>query len=250
MKPLIGITPSILYDEQPHGTFARFALSDNYVNAVLAAGGIPVILPPQDENTSALLDTVDGVLLSGGADIDPKEFGDCDLHPKTYGISPLRDRFELDLVHEAIKRELPMLCICRGIQVLNVALGGTLYQDIADQYDAAVPHRQQEIDIPANEPSHEVTVTEQSLLGQVYQADRIQTNSFHHQAVKNVAPGLVAEAVSRDGLVEAVSLPGKTFVLGLQWHPEMMFETHEEHRQPFEQLVAAAKARQLLGAAN
>jgi putative glutamine amidotransferase len=248
MKPVIGITPSLMRDVQPHGVFERSLLSANYTNAVLAAGGIPVILPPQDDHASALLDRLDGLLLSGGADIDPTVYGDTEVHPTTYDISPLRDRFEFALLREALERDLPILCICRGIQVLNVGLGGTLYQDIADQYSREVLHRQQEAGIEAAEPGHSVAATEDGLLAEVYGANSIATNSFHHQAVKGVAPDLRVEARSDDGLVEAVSLPGRSFVLGVQWHPEMMFERHDEHLRPFERLVSVATSRSLVGA--
>jgi putative glutamine amidotransferase len=248
MKPFIGITPSLMRDTQPHGVFERYLLSANYPNAVLAAGAIPVILPPQDEHVTALLDRLDGLLLSGGADIDPAVYGDAEIHPKTYDISPLRDRFEFALLNEALNRDLPILCICRGIQVLNVGLGGTLYQDIADQYGKDVQHRQQEAGIEAAEPGHTVAARDGGLLAEVYGSTAIATNSFHHQAVKTVAPDLVIEARSADGLVEAVSLPGRSFVLGVQWHPEMMFARHEEHLRPFERLVSVATARSLIGA--
>src|SRR5262249_13028232 len=248
MKPVIGITPSLMRDTQPHGVFERYLLSANYPTAVIAAGGIPVILPPQDDHATALTDRLDGLLLSGGADIDPAEYGDTGVHPTTYDISPLRDRFEFALLREALARDLPILGICRGIQVLNVGLGGTLFQDVADQYGREVLHRQQEAGIEAAEPSHAVTATEGGLLAAVYGATAIATNSFHHQAVKAVAPDLMVEARSDDGLVEAVSLPSRSFVLGVQWHPEMMFERHDKHLRPFERLVSAATSRSLVGA--
>jgi putative glutamine amidotransferase len=248
MKPVIGITPSLMRDTQPHGVFERYLLSANYPNAILAAGGIPVVLPPQDGHASALLDRLDGLLLSGGADIDPAQYGDTEVHPTTYDISPLRDRFEFVLLRDALDRDLPILCICRGIQVLNVGLGGTLYQDIAEQCGGDVLHRQQEAGIEAAEPGHTVAATDGGLLAEVYGTASIATNSFHHQAVKAVAPDLAVEAQSDDGLVEAVSLPGRSFVLGVQWHPEMMFDRHEEHLRPFERLVSVATARLLVGA--
>lgn len=247
MKPVIGITPSLMRDTQPHGVFERYLLSANYPAAVLAAGGIPVVLPPQDDHAGALLARLDGLLLSGGADIDPAVYGDTDVHPTTYGISPLRDRFEFALLREALDRNLPILGICRGIQVLNVGLGGTLYQDIADQFGRELLHRQQDAGIEASEAGHTVTATDGGLLAEIYGSTTIATNSFHHQAVKSIAPDLVVEARSDDGLVEAVSLPGRSFVLAVQWHPEMIFERHPEHLRPFERLVAVATAASLAG---
>ena len=146
MPPIIGITPSPIRDQQSHGTFDRYALSVNYVNAVIAAGGMPIILPPQDGDVLPLLDLVDGLLFSGGADIDPASTG-MDVHPTTYHVSPLRDRFEMALMRAALERDMPVLCICRGIQLLNVALGGTLIQHIPDHVETELAHRQQELGI-------------------------------------------------------------------------------------------------------
>jgi putative glutamine amidotransferase len=248
MKPLIGITPSLTTDTFSHGTFHRYVLSNNYPNAVVAAGGIPVILPPQDNDAGAILDRLDGLLLSGGADIDPAVYGDTDVHPTTYDISPLRDTFEFALLREALDRDLPVLCICRGIQILNVGLGGTLYQDVADQFGPDLQHRQHDLGIQAAEPSHTVTATGGGLLAEVYGLSAIQSNSFHHQAIKTLAPDLRVEGQTDDGLVEAVSLPTHSFVLGVQWHPEMMFTRHDEHLRPFDRLVATAVSRSLVAA--
>jgi putative glutamine amidotransferase len=248
MKPLIGITPSPVQEELPHGTFERYAMASTYVNAVLAAGGIPIVLPPQDGNADALLDTVDGLLLSGGADLDPALYGDTEVHPTTYGIHPLRDRMELQLTTGALRRDLPLLCICRGIQVLNVALGGTLIQDIPSQHSTAVQHRQHESGLEPSAVGHEVSVVPGTLLEHVFGSARVGVNSFHHQAVKATASGLVAAAYADDGVVEAVVAPDRTFVLGVQWHPEMMFARHTEQLKPFVALVEAAVARRLAGA--
>jgi len=241
MKPRIGITPSPAEDVVPHGTSYRNALSTNYSDAVEAAGGIPLILPPQHaDNVSAILDALDGVLLSGGGDIRPALYGDESTHPKTYGIHDLRDSFEIALAREAITRDMPVLCICRGIQLLNVALSGTLIQDVADQWGPEIQHRQSELGIPASEPSHTVVAEPESLLARVYGTTSIATNSFHHQALRDLSPELVAIGRAPDGIVESVERPGSTWVLGVQWHPEMMFRAHEEHLRPFAALIEAA----------
>jgi putative glutamine amidotransferase len=206
------------------------------------------VLPPQDDNIEAILELVDGLLFSGGADIDPTRYGDTHVHPKTYDIHPLRDRFEIDLIRGAIEKDIPVFCICRGIQVLNVACGGTLYQDVPDQFDAVIPHRQQEAGFEHHEPSHKVEPEAESLLAMTYGSDSIPVNSYHHQAVKDLAPGLRVGGRAEDGLIEAVEHPGRHFVLGVQWHPEMMFHEHAEHLAPFKQLVEAAAARRLAGA--
>jgi putative glutamine amidotransferase len=212
------------------------------VDAILAAGGLPILLPAQDDHADAILDLVDGLLLSGGSDLDPTLYGDMDVHPRTYGIDPLRDRFEMELARGAITRDIPLLCICRGIQVLNVALGGTLYQDIADQVGRTVLHRQGEAEIEPAEPSHRVRLNGNSRLGSVYGMTSVEVNSFHHQVIRQVAPPLVTVGESEDGLAEAVEMPDRSFVCGVQWHPEMMFERHPEHAAPFAAFVEAARA--------
>ncbi len=247
MKPVIGITPSPSEDTLAHGSFTRYAIAQPYVEAVLAAGGIPMVLPPQDDHANALLDTIDGLLLSGGGDIEPACFGDGVVHPATYGVHPLRDRFEIDLTATALKRDLPMFCICRGIQVLNVALGGTLMQHVPDQHPNAVPHRQHEAGLKPDDISHPVHAVPRSPLERIYGGAEIGVNSYHHQAIKNVARLLEVAGYGPDGLIEAVAMPSRRFVLGVQWHPELMFQRHPEHLAPFRALVEAALARRLAG---
>lgn len=239
-KPTIGITPSPITDERPHGTFERYAMSANYVEAVLAAGAIPLILPLQDGNTSSLLELVDGLLLSGGGDVAPERYGDADIHPKTYGVHPLRDRFELELIDGANARDLPVLCICRGIQILNIAYGGTLYQDLATSGVTTHEHRQEEAHLPPDSVSHQVQVEPGSPLASIYGTSTIGANSFHHQAVKDVGNDLHVYGRTDDGIVESVGDPARSFLLGVQWHPEMMFKTHEQQLLPFQALVQAA----------
>jgi putative glutamine amidotransferase len=245
MRPVIGITPSPLRDELAHGVFVRYAMSTTYVDAVLAAGGLPIVLPPQDGEVGQILDLVDGLLLSGGADIEPARYGDETVHPATYGVNPLRDRFEFALLDEALRRDTPIFCICRGIQVLNVKLGGTLYQDIPDQVATETEHRQENIGIAKEEPGHRVIPVAGSPLADLYGERTFGVNSFHHQAIKDLAPELEIAGRSDDGLIEAVCLPGRSLVLGVQWHPEMMFERHPEHLTPFYALVQAAGAHRL-----
>lgn len=245
MKPVIGITPSPIVETSASGTHERYALSSYYVDAVLAAGGLPLILPPQDGHTEELLSIVDGLLFSGGADLDPALYGDTELHPKTYDVHPLRDRFELELLRAAIERDIAMFCICRGVQVLNVACGGSLIQDVPDQYGTTIPHRQQEAGYRSNEPSHAVVVDPDSTLAKAYGGTSVAVNSYHHQAIKDPAPDLIVTGRADDGLIEAVEHPGRSFVVGVQWHPEMLFRDHPEHLTPFRALVEAASVRRL-----
>ena len=249
MNPLIGITPALSTDTLPHGTFERHVLNRAYVDAVVAAGGFPLLLPAQDEaHAEVLLDAVDGLLLSGGGDVEPSRYGATTVHPATYGVHPLRDAWELALLAGAYARDLPILAICRGIQVVNVGLGGTLVQDVEDQWPGAIQHRQVERGLAVDEVGHEVAVVPGTLAEEVFGVARLGVNSYHHQAVRDVAPGLVAAATAPDGVIEAVAAPGKAFVLGVQWHPELMFERHPAHLKPFAGLVEAALAQALVSA--
>lgn len=249
MKPLIGITPSPRSDER----FGEsFSMANTYVSAVEAAGGIPVVLPPHRGGVAELAEALDGVLFSGGGDIRPSRYGDETMHPTTYGISDLRDEFELALLDAALARDLPVLCICRGIQVLNVGFGGTLYQDVADQFPGASAHRPEGEGGARHEPLHAVAAEPGSLLAGVYGQGEIAANSFHHQTLKEIGAGLEVIGRSADGSVEAVAAPDRRFVLGVQWHPEMMFAVHDEHLRPFARLVeeaAAYREAKALGAA-
>jgi putative glutamine amidotransferase len=246
-KPIIGITPSPMEDTQAHGAFNRYATATTYTEAVEAAGGVPVVIPPQAGNIEEIISIVDGLLISGGGDIRPDRYGDSEVHATTYGIHDGRDELEIALVREATSRDIPMLCICRGIQVLNVALGGTLIQDVTDQYSTQIEHRQQTNGIRKEDPSHVVTVTPGTLLATTYEADEINVNSFHHQAIRELAPDLEINGVSPDEVVEGVSHPGSSWILGLQWHPEMMFREHPEHLKPFQALVAEAAKKSVVG---
>lgn len=245
MHPVIGITASPRKDVQPHGEFPFWVLNESYADAVAAAGGVPVILPSIAGSANAMLARLDGVLFSGGADIDPARFGDAEVHPTTYGIDPRRDAFELELMEAAIASGVPVLGICRGIQVMNVALGGTLLQDIGPESrpGAAIAHRQHEVGLAHHEVGHEATLADHPLIRDLYGSATVGVNSFHHQALDQVAGELAPVAWSPDGLVEAVAGTGDAFVLGVQWHPELMFRAHPGQLAPFRSLVEAARER-------
>lgn len=239
-KPIIGITPTPGTTEMPHGSFYRFAIADVATTAVERAGGVPLVIPQQTGNIDDILSVVDGLIFSGGGDIDPARYGDDSTHEKTGGLDKGRDDLELNLITAAIDRDIPLLCICRGIQVLNAALGGTLIQDVADQFSPEFEHRQQANGIPSFDPGHEVEVVPGTLLEATYGASAGPVNSFHHQGLKDVAPALRVNATAPDGLVEAVDHPGKQWILGVQWHPEMMHRHHDEQLKPFQGLIEAA----------
>lgn len=246
MKPIIGITPTAQTDALAHGTFRRYVLSSPYVRAVEAAGGIPLILPPQPENVASLAELIDGLLMSGGTDIDPARYGDQSVHPETYGIDDERDRFELDLFAATLQRDKPIFGICRGIQVINVALGGTLFQDVASQHPGAaeVGHRQHEHGLEDSAAGHTVIASAPDALP-IFDNGQLGVNSFHHQAIRDLAPSLIPVAHAPDGLIEAVTMTGGPNVFAVQWHPELMFELHPEHLRGFSRLVAAAAANKL-----
>lgn len=246
MKPFIGISMSAQTDVQDHGTFHRYIMSETYVRAVEAGGGIALPLPPQLDAISDLANVLDGLLLSGGTDIAPTRYGDADVHEATYGIDPERDEFELALFDAMLQLDKPVFGICRGIQVMNVALGGTLIQDVPSQHPGAadIGHRQHHRGVAASEPGHRVSTTATELLP-IFDDDGLNVNSFHHQAIREIAPALTATAYSPDGLVEAVAMTSRPDVFAVQWHPEMMFEAHPEHLRPFIRLTQAAAARKL-----
>lgn len=245
MKPIIGITPSAQLDTLAHGTFLRYCLSAPYVRAVETAGGVPVILPPQRDTIDGLTSVIDGLLLSGGPDVDPARYGDNYVHAATYGIDADRDQFEIELFHAALQRETPVLGVCRGIQVMNVALGGTLIQDVSTEHPGAaeVGHRQHERGLEDWAVGHELFAVDPAPLP-IVGHNRLGVNSFHHQAIRDLAPDLMPLANSPDGLVEAVVMRANPNVFGVQWHPELMFERDEAHLRPFALLVeAAAKSK-------
>jgi putative glutamine amidotransferase len=226
MKPIIGITPC--------------ASPADYVASITRAGAEPRMLS-NDDDPATVLGTVDGILLTGGFDVDPSLYGEA-AH-KTTRVAQDRDRFEIPLSREAVKRDVPLFAICRGVQVLNVAEGGTLVQDIPSSVRTDLSHS---IDVPKDHHAHAVTVTPgtrlAAALGGAAPAQTFAVNSRHHQAVAKVAPSFVVSAVSADGVVEAIERPASTFCLGVQWHPENFWKSGE-FAGLFAALVAAAAAR-------
>jgi putative glutamine amidotransferase len=231
--------------ERPLGRFVRADL--DYVEAVTEAGGVPVVLPPVagPRAAEALLDGLDGLLLSGGSDLDPGYYGE-EAVPELCVTVPERDVFEMALLGHALRRRMPVLGICRGMQVLNVALGGTLYQDLPLQMDHPVllGHRQQ---TPKWEPTHEVELDGGSQVAQIMGTQALKVNSYHHQAVRDLAHGLVAAAHAPDGVVEAVEWEdlSQRWLVGVQWHAEAMRAAGAEHLYLFEAHVYAAKRHAL-----
>lgn len=220
-KPVIGITAAHCSEELK--TFPRHY----YVESIRKAGGIPIILPPirAQEEGSAMLSLLDGLLLTGGGDISPVYLREDPLR----GIGecfPERDWSEILLTRLSLQRNFPLLGICRGIQVLAVAAGGRIYQDIPSQHPIAMQHRQT---APRQYAWHDVEITEDSALDHLLSERKIGVNSLHHQAVLEIPPGFIQNALASDGIIEGIEKPDAKFCIGVQWHPESMeTEIHSE----------------------
>jgi len=235
--PLVGVTTSITVGQTPERAYVNSA----YLHAVQQAGGVPVLLPPQLSKASLerLVRGLDALLLTGGGDVDPATFGEAP-HPTLYEVAPARDALETQATLIALEKKTPLLAICRGIQVLNVALGGSLHQDVETEPGTQIQHSQKEA---REQTTHKVTVTPRSRLGRVLGAEDIEVNSFHHQVIKSLGRGLVPVAWAPDKLVEGVELDDDSqFVLGVQWHPEHLVGSSEPARRLFSALVTAARA--------
>jgi putative glutamine amidotransferase len=237
MRPRIGITAS----QTREPTLGRLynSVSLSYARGVLEAGGLPVFLPVLPGTERAQLEHLDGVLLSGGVDLDPEHFG-ADHEAGLGEVDPERDAFELELYRLTRERQIPVLAVCRGFQLVNVAEGGTLHQHLPGTNGVWADHAQ-----TAKPPvlSHRVRIAGGSRLSKAletagFMSETLRVNSYHHQGIKDVAPGLAVNAWAPDGLVEGLEGPG---VIAVQWHPELLFESHAEHRLPFEMLVKMCK---------
>ncbi len=227
--PLVGLSS---YPRA--GDYPSFSLPCDYIDAVRSVGGTPVILPPGEPEPARLLDSLDALILSGGGDIGATTYGGAP-HETTYNISEERDGFELALTRAALARpELPVLCICRGMQVLNVARGGTLHGHIPDKFGEKVTHR-----LPPRRPTrHGVRVEAGSRLAGILGTLEPEVCSWHHQAIDRLGEGLDAVAWSEDGVIEAVEVQGHPWCFGIQWHPEMQ-AGEAPHRRLFAALLTA-----------
>jgi putative glutamine amidotransferase len=215
-QPVIGLT----LDAEKPGGYSKmpwYALRENYCDAVARAGGLPILLPHEPEHAAAYLDRIDGLVVTGGAfDVDPALFGAASRHASVT-TKDRRTAFELAITRGAAERDMAVLGICGGQQLLNVALGGTLIQHIPDEVTGALAHEQPN---PRTEPGHTVRVAKGTLLHRITGAEELPVNSAHHQAVKTVAPGMVVDATAEDGVIEGIEDPRRRFCLGVQWHPE------------------------------
>jgi putative glutamine amidotransferase len=236
--PLIGVTCMTIETESYS---PRLGMSRSYVNALLRAGAAPVLIPHMADKAAlrSAYERLDGLLLPGGGDVDPAHYGEL-RHVKCNEPSSERDDTELALARWAMEGDMPVLAICRGIQVLNVALGGSLFQDIQAQIPGAERH-----DWYPNHPrdrlSHTVVIAPDTRLARIAGTTSLPVNSLHHQSVKDVAPGLVETGRSPEGIVEAVEAPDHPFAIGVQWHPEELVGSDARAQRLFDAFVDASK---------
>lgn len=234
-RPLVGIT---LDSEEPGGwsRYPWYALRQNYASAVAEAGGLPVALPHDAALAEAWLDRLDALIVTGGAfDIDPAIYGESETH-ETVTLKTGRTAAELALLRGALARDLPVLGICGGEQLMAVALGGTLVQHIPESFPEALAHEQK---TRHDEPGHAVAVTPGSLLARITGTTEMLVNTSHHQAVRSVPEGVIINAIAPDGVIEGVEDPRYRFCLGVQWHPE--FHTDQGDARIFAALIEACR---------
>jgi putative glutamine amidotransferase len=218
MKPVIGIVSN--FDLEKDGYFCLA----HYVRSIEQSGALPVILPyVKADDVPTVLDLVSGLVLTGGGDFPTDLYG-AEPNPAVARMIPARDAFEIPLARSALERDIPILGICRGMQLVNVLEGGTIYPHTLDELESAMDHRD---GTPLSESVHDVRLDPGSRLWQLCGSPSapFPVNSFHHQAIKRLAPGFIASAHAEDGVIEAIESPGRRFVIGVQWHPEWMYDT-------------------------
>jgi len=231
-SPIIGITT---YSRSESG---EFTLPGAYVDAVQLAGGLPLLLPPLQADPTPLLDVIDGLIFAGGGDIDPERYGG-NPHHTIYLVDEERDNFELTLARQVIQRDLPVLGICRGMQVLSVAAGASLVTHVPDIYGAQIAHR---LDHPRRPTPHPAQVYPNTRLAQMLQATQITVMSWHHQAIQSVPGGWLPAAQAADGVIEALEHQSHPWLIAVQWHPELSPQDPVQQRL-FQGLVQAAQDR-------
>ena len=237
-RPLIGITTQRRDSDQ--GQMRFLGLLDPYVDAVRHQGGLPIMMPLglTVEELRELYGHLDGLIISGGGDVDPKLYN-SEITSAVQGMDRDRDRIEVSLTHWAVEDRKPLLAICRGIQLLNVAMGGTLWRDIATEVPTAAKHDHR--DVARHKSVHPVVVESESLLAQVLGKAETEVNSLHHQSCKDIAPGARAVASAPDGVVEGVEIVDHPFAIGVQWHPEWMQDAPAQQGL-FSALVSASRS--------
>jgi len=249
-RPVIGIVSRripFVHDQKP---YPRYGVATSYCEAVEGAGGVPVVFPLSDDKAvlEVFYGLIDGLLLPGGQDVHPMHYGE-EPHRRIEQVDPLRDVTEIYLTQRALADDVPILAICRGEQLLNVAAGGTLHQDVYAQVgEHCIRHFQ---DFTEEWPSHGIQVHEGTKLHEIVGEANVMVNSYHHQAVKELAPGFRVSALASDGVVEGIESLQHSFVVGVQWHPELLYDRHDFNmalfRRHVEQAGRYASVRQSAG---
>ena len=232
MKPIIGILTEVDIDKNTRVLFP-------YVGAIEGSGGVPIVLPycDSEETRDEFIKMCDGFLFTGGSDINPARYGEEVRN--VYGSLMLyRDEMDFDMFYRAFESKKPILAICRGAQLANAALGGTLYQDIPTERPSNIQHRQLEA---KNEHSHYASIVAGTPLHKLMGKEKIRINSFHHQALKTLGKGLVTMATADDGLIEAIYLDGEQYLAGYQWHPERLYYSDDYHKLIFDEFISHCK---------
>lgn len=239
-KTVIGISTSVLVDQGGgFPGYERIYVNKDYVSAVIAAGAVPLMIPMEDseENLRASLELVDGIIFSGGQDIAPYRYGE-EPHAKLQGICPERDEFDFLLYRLAKEKKLPILGICRGYQLMNVAEGGNLYQDLSLKTTESFKHSQGH---GPSIPTHSIKIEAGSRLAEILGKEELRVNSFHHQAIKDVPESLKVSGKALDDVIEAIELKDHPFGIGVQFHPEMLQAKYKDIQKIFLALVEAGK---------
>lgn len=239
-RPLIGMTTyRKMADQSP--PIEMIGLMPSYIESIVLAGGLPVLIPLglAEDDLIAIISRMDGVLLPGGGDIEPSVYQGA-LHETMYGIDLDRDRVELIVARQVVAQQKPLLAICRGHQILNVALGGTLWEDVKSMMPQAIRHDHFR-GFPRSYMAHSVTAVPDSHIARLMSRTESKVNSLHHQGIRDLASELRATAVSPDGLVEGTEIPGHPFAVSVQWHPENLIHDDPAMLSLFKGLIVAAK---------
>jgi putative glutamine amidotransferase len=238
-KPFIGITCDYMISEtgMSLGQERNFVTKE-FIDAVVEAGGVPILIPiiNKEEDILKIMDVIDGIVLSGGFDVNPSYYGEEPSKHVGFTYTP-RDLCELFIVKAAIEKDMPILGISRGQQVMTVAFGGKLYQDISELSDSYINHMQR---ASINDIGHYVDIKPSTRLHKIFNTDRLLVNSFHHQAIKSVPPNFIIAAESSDGIVEAIEHKSKP-IMAVQWHPEIMIKKHPVMLRIFEEFIKGCK---------
>jgi len=236
MKPIIGIT--MFQETEVEKSFSL--VSNNYLNAIENAGGVPLFLPVSEdmEDVKPYLDMIDGIIFSGGEGVGPINFDENPLKAIS-NINPSRDNFELALFQEAYNMDMPILGICRGAQLINVALGGNLYQDIFSQIPNCHGHMPSGMQV--YDLFHLIDIEENSKLFNIFETTELEVNSFHHQGIKDIGKDLKVTATAKDGVIEGIESLSRKFLTGVQWHPEDLVLKHNEFLKLFKAFIDSTK---------